>query len=128
MGISCFQVWLHACLGEIRELFEVGVAPVHLAMPARRVPGREQVHGLALIGVRHDPPPYPRDHRHHVTAAVKVSLRDHLFNTDHSGRQTGALALVLVLVLALTLALVLALALALVLTLALPLELALALK
>ena len=47
-------------------------------MPARRVARREQVHGLALVGVRHDPSPYPRDHGHHVAAAVKVGLGDHL--------------------------------------------------
>lgn len=47
-------------------------------MPPRRMAIRQQVHGLALVGVGHDPPPYSRDHGHHVAAAIEVGFGDHL--------------------------------------------------
>lgn len=65
-------------LGEVRVLLEVGGAPVNVAMPAGRVSIRQEVHRLALVRVRHDPPSQARNHRHHVSAPVEVSLGDHL--------------------------------------------------
>ena len=43
--------------GKVRELFQVGVAPVHFRVPARRVPVRVEVHELALLRGRDHVPP-----------------------------------------------------------------------
>lgn len=63
---------------EIGEFFQVRFAPVYVAVPSRRMAARQQVHCLALVGVGHDPPPYARDHGHHVAAAVEVGFGNHL--------------------------------------------------
>lgn len=75
-------------LWKLGELLQVWVAPIDVAMPPGGMPARKQVHAFALIGVGHDPPPYPRDHGNHVATAVEVCLGNHL---SYRARSNGSI-------------------------------------
>lgn len=99
---SAFRTYLRLCkkrpqtlarLREIGELVQVRVTPVDIAVPARRVRFRKEMHAFTLVRVSHDPSPDPRNHGHHVAAAVEMRFSDHLWHvrTRRGNAHEGAM-------------------------------------